>query len=148
VRAKLLSVLGPRIKVSLDVDRATNTLLLPDGPELLEGRGAVDRRLVDTGGLEDVVGAAVGGDGSLLLSSRTRVVRAICLDNVVLDQRVAGPAVQRDVRVNVARVPGSGVGDVADTAGVPALASDEVADVGPLDIVLWQSQTLFFYLPQ
>jgi hypothetical protein len=114
----------------------TNTLLLPNGPELLEGGCSVDRRLVSACGLEDVVGAAVSGNGTLLLSSRTGVVRAIGFDNVVFDQGVAGPAVQRNVRVDVAGVPGARVGHVADTAGVPALAGDEVADVVPLNVVL------------
>jgi hypothetical protein len=144
VRSQLLAVLGPSIKVGLNVDRTTNTLLLPDRPELLEGRGTIDRRLVGTGGLENVVSATVSGNGTLLLSSRTGVVRAVSLDNVVLDQRITSPAVERDVRVDIAGIPGTRVGDVADTAGVPALTSDEVADVGPLDIVLFISQLLLF----
>jgi hypothetical protein len=63
---KLHASLGPSVKVSLDINAATDTLLLADGPELLEGRGAVDGGLVDARGLEDVVGAAVDGDGGLL----------------------------------------------------------------------------------
>jgi len=124
----------------LDVNRAANALLLPDGPELLEGRRAVDTGLVSAGGLQDVVCTAVGGDGALFLSSRARVVGAVGLDNVVFNERVAGPAVERDVAVDVGGVPGAGVSHVAYTAGVPALASDKVADVGPLDVVLWLCQ--------
>jgi hypothetical protein len=63
---KLHASLGPSVKVSLDINAATDTLLLADGPELLEGRRAVDGGLVDARGLEDVVGAAVDGDGGLL----------------------------------------------------------------------------------
>jgi hypothetical protein len=120
----------------LDIDSSAHTLLLPNGPELLEGRRAVDAGLVGTGRLQDVVCAAVGGDGALFLRSRARVVRAIGFDDVVLNQRVACPAVERDIAVDVGGVPGARVGDIADTAGVPALAGDEVANVGPLYIVL------------
>jgi hypothetical protein len=119
-----------------DVDHATNALLLPDRPVLLERACTIDTWLIVAGSLQDVVSAAISSDGSLLLSSRSRVVRPVGLDNVVFNQWVAGPAVQRDVAVNIGSVPGTRVGDVADAAGVPALASDEVADVGPLDIVL------------
>jgi hypothetical protein len=133
---QLLSKLTPRIKMRLDINRAAHTLLLPNAPELLESRRAINTRLVGARGLKDIVGAAVGGDGALFLSSRSRVVGAVGLDNVVLDQGVARPAVERDVAVDGPGVPSAAVGDVADAAGVPALAGDEVADVGPGDVVL------------
>lgn len=105
MRAQLLSVLAPRIKVGTDINGSTDTLLLPNRPELLEGRCSVNTGLVGAGGLEDIVGAAVDGDGTLLLSSRGGVVGAVGLDDVVLDQGVAGPAVQGDVRVDILGVP-------------------------------------------
>lgn len=43
----------------LDSDGTANSLAGADGPELLEGLGTVDRRLIVAGSLEDVVGAAV-----------------------------------------------------------------------------------------
>lgn len=97
VGAELQAVLLPGIKVRLDVDGAADALLLADGPELREGRRAVDGGLVDARGLEDVVVAAVRGDGALLGCGRCRVVAAVGLDDVVLDERVASPAVERDV---------------------------------------------------
>jgi hypothetical protein len=136
VRSQLLTKLGPRIKVVLDSNRSTNALALPNRPELLERSGTIDRWLVGSGSLEDIVCAAVARDGALLLSSRRRVVRAICLHNVVLDQGVASPAIERNVGVLIGSVPSSRVGDDALTAGVPAFACDEVADVGPFDVVL------------
>jgi hypothetical protein len=133
---QLLPILSPRIEMRLDINRAPNALLLADRPELLERRRAVDAGLVGARRLQDVVGAAVGGDAAFLLRGGGGVVRAVGLNDVVLDERVARPAVQRDVRVDVGGVPGTAVGHVADAAGVPAFAGDEVAYVGPLDVVL------------
>jgi hypothetical protein len=133
---QLLSKLTPRIKMRLDINCAAHTLLLPNAPKLLESRRAINARLVGARGLQDIVGAAVGGDGTLFLSSRSGVVGTVGLDNVVLDQGVARPAVERDVAVDGSGVPGARVGDVADAAGVPALAGDKVADVRPGDVVL------------
>lgn len=120
----------------LDRNSSSNALARPDRPELLERRRAVDAGLVDTRGLQDVVCAAVRGDLALLLGCGGGVVGAVGFDDVVLDQWVARPAVERDVRVYVGGVPGSGVCDDALTAGVPAFSGYEVADVGPLDVVL------------
>jgi hypothetical protein len=97
MRPQLLSILAPRIKMRLDINTAPNTLLLPDRPKLLERARSINRRLVGSRRLQNVVRAAVSGDGALLLSSRSGVVRAVGFDNVVLDQGVARPAVQRDV---------------------------------------------------
>lgn len=118
VRSKRLTIFRPGIKMRLNVDRATNTLLLPHRLELLERRCSIDRRLVGPCRLKNDVRAAVSSDGTLFLSSRARVVRAVGLDDVVLDQVVTGPAVQGNVGVDTGGVPGTGVGDVADTARV------------------------------
>lgn len=121
VLSKLLSILGPRVEMVLDCNSASNTLTLPDAPELLECRRAVDAGLVDAGGLQNVVCAAIRGDGTLLLSSRAGVVGAVGFDDVVLDQRVAGPTVEGDVGVDVLGVPSSSVVYDAVAAWVPAL---------------------------
>jgi hypothetical protein len=97
VRTELLSVLGPSVKMVLDRNRASDALASPHTPELLERRRPINRRLVGAGRLEDVVSAAVGLDGALLLSSRGGVVGTVGLDDVVFDERVACPAVEGDV---------------------------------------------------
>jgi hypothetical protein len=74
-----------------------DTLLLADGPVLLEGPGALDRRLVDAGAREDFVRATVRRKLAL---GRPRLVGrevGVRLDDVVLDQRVSGPAVDGEV---------------------------------------------------
>lgn len=113
----------------LDGNGATDTLGTADGPELLKGSSTVDGWLVVTGSLENVVCAAVRVDGALLLSSRRGVVGAVGLDNVVLDERVAGPAIQRNVRVYVLRVPGTAVGHGLGSTGVSAAMSTARSNV-------------------
>lgn len=129
--AQLQTSLGPRIEVVAHSDGTTGALLLADRPVLVEGLGAVDGRLVVAGSLVDVVGGAVGGDGAETLGARRRVVGAKVLDDVVLDKRVAGPAVDGQVAV-AGGVELTRVGDGASRTGVPALAGDEVADVLPV----------------
>ena len=129
--AQLETGTGPGVEVVAHGDGTTGALLLADRPVLVEGGGAIDGRLVVAGGLVDVVGGAVGGDGSETLGTGRRVVGAKVLDDVVLDERVAGPAV--DGEVAVARgVEGARVGDGASGTGVPALATDKVANVLPV----------------
>ena len=109
-------------------DGAAGPLRLPDAPVLLEGLGALDRRGVHARRDVDVVGAAVAGDGALVGAGRP--VGAPVVDDVVLDERVRRPAVQRQVGV-AGRAEGAGVGHAAAGAGAPALAGDEVAGVLP-----------------
>ena len=71
-----------------DCDGAGRALALADRPELLEVGGALDGRSVGALVGVDVVGAAVGGDRSLLSGAGAGVVGAEVLDDVVLDQRV------------------------------------------------------------
>jgi hypothetical protein len=88
----------PTIKVILHGHAALGALVLAHRPVLLEGLGAVDRRLVDAGRHTNLVGAAVGLEGALGLGAAvacTGVVGAVGLDDVVFDQRGAGPAVDR-----------------------------------------------------
>lgn len=97
VRSELLSCLGPSIKVVLRSDGSSNALLCPYRPELLEGGGAIDTGLVGPGGLVDIVGSTIGRDLALLGCPAAGVVRAIALNDVVLNERVARPAVQAHV---------------------------------------------------
>ena len=112
MRTQLHSLSSPSIEVSLHVNRATAALVGTHRPVLLEGLGAVDGGLVGALGLSDLVGGAVSGDGALDGSLRGGVVGAKVLDDVVFDQRVAGPAVDGEVGV-AGWVVGSGVGDGA-----------------------------------
>ena len=70
---------------------------------------------------------------ALLLSSRSGVVGAVSLDDVVLNKRVAGPSVERDVGVDVLGVPSAAVGDYAGGSGVPAAALDVLLELGISD---------------
>jgi hypothetical protein len=70
-----------------------------DGPVLLESGGALDRRLLGAGGLEESVGAAVDLSGADGAGARRRVVAAEGLDDVELDERALGPAVEGEVPV-------------------------------------------------
>ena len=96
-----------------EVDRAAGAVLAADRPVLLEGRGALDRGLVLAGSLEEGVCAAVdlgradGGGGG------RRVVAAEGLDDVELDERRLGPAVEGQVPV----AGGLDVGFVGDGPG-------------------------------
>lgn len=131
MRPQRLPHLGPRIKMISRCNRPANPLTLPHAPKLLKRRRPIDTRLVRAGRLIDIVRPAVRRHGALFRGPAAGVVGPVGLDNVVLDQRVARPAVQRDVGVYVGRVPGARVGYRAARAGVPAFACDEVAHVGP-----------------
>jgi hypothetical protein len=103
VRAKVEAVARPSVEVVLHVDGAADTLGRTDRPVLLESPGAIDRGLVGAGGDIDIVGAAVGVEAALERGARRGVVGAIVLDHVVLDERVAGPAVDGEVAVALGR---------------------------------------------
>ena len=91
-------------------DCAARALGLADGPVLVERSCAVDRRLVGTDIQVDVVSATIRGDSTLVSSTSGGVVVTERLGNVVLDEWVRGPAVDRQVTVAVGLVVG-GVGD-------------------------------------
>jgi hypothetical protein len=130
--------------VSLHVDRATHALGGADGPVLLERTGTVDGWLIGAGRDIDVVCATVGVDGSLVLASTAGIVCAIGFDDVVLDERVASPAIDSKISVTawvertaivdgaakLARSKGSRA-YIPASAWVPALTTDEVASVSP-----------------
>src|SRR6185312_9166355 len=115
----------PRVEDVGDRDGAAGALGLTDRPVLVERGSALDRGFVGPGRLVQVVGAAVAVDGAELGGARTGVVVAVVVDDVVLDQWVRGPSVERQVAVAVA-VPGAGVGHGVARAGVPAGAGDDV----------------------
>jgi hypothetical protein len=136
VKTYLLAILLPRVEMGLNRDGSANTLLLPHRPVLLKGRGTINRRLVGTGRLQDIIGATISSDAALLLCSRAGVVAAVCLDDVVLDERVARPSVQGDVAVDVGGVPRAVVSHGLAASRVPALAGDKVIHVVPGYVIL------------
>jgi hypothetical protein len=97
VRTKRHPKFLPRVEVALGGDgTAAGPLALPVADVLREGGSADNGRLVGLGVLPDVVDGAVAGDGTHLLAlSRASAVAGVLLD-VVLDEWVLGPAVDRD----------------------------------------------------
>jgi hypothetical protein len=104
---------GPGVNVRAEVDAAAGAVLGAHRPVLLEGRGALDRGLVLAGRLEQRVGAAVDLGGADGAGGRGRVVAAEGLDDVELDERGLGPAVEGQVPV----AGGLHVGVVGDGPG-------------------------------
>ena len=68
--------------------------------------------LVGTSERDDIVVGAVTVDGTLHLASRGGVVGAVGLDDIVLDQGTASPAVYGEVTVS-AGVVGTRVADIS-----------------------------------
>jgi hypothetical protein len=96
--------------MSLHIDASAGTLVLANRPVLLKGLGAINGRLISAGRLGDLIAGSIGGQGTLVAGLGRGVVGAEILDNVVLDQRVAGPAVDGKVGVAVG-VVGARVSD-------------------------------------
>ena len=94
--------------VNSAADSATWGLFgVADRPELFEGGGSVNGGLVNARSLQDIVACAVASDGSLQTSGGRRVVSPVRLNDVVLDERATGPAVDREVAVAVGLVGAS-----------------------------------------
>jgi hypothetical protein len=110
-RAHLESELLPRVEVVRGRDGAARTLGAADTPVLVEGRSALDRGLVDTRTLVDVVRGTIRCDCALVCERAGRVVCAKVLEDIVLDERVGGPTVDGEVGVTRGRVVG-GEGDI------------------------------------
>lgn len=85
-------------------DGSADALLPADGPVLLEGLGTLDGRRIGSGADVDIIGCAVASNFALLLAAAGGVVRAERLNDVVLDQGILGPAVQREVAVTLGAV--------------------------------------------
>src|SRR5688572_12954565 len=97
--AEVHAVRGPRIEVIAGGDRSTDPPLLTHAPVLVERARAFDGRLVDALRAIDVIGAAVAGHRAHEPLSARRTVRAPALDDVVLDERILRPSVERQVAV-------------------------------------------------
>src|SRR5690606_12985936 len=126
---------GPGVEVRAGVDRAGAAVALADAPVLREGPGALDGGLVVAHGVQEGVRASVDVGGAAVVGSATGVVRAVGFDDVVLHQRVGGPAVERQVAV-AAVVDPAAVLHVPAPAVLPALAADPVVDAVPLGAVV------------
>lgn len=101
----------PGVKVVRRSDGAARALRGADGPELLEGRGAVDGGLVNARADEDIVGAAIRRYAPAAGGTARRIVSAKVLDDVILYQRVPRPTVDGQVAVPI-RVVAARVLDV------------------------------------
>jgi hypothetical protein len=104
VGAQFETGLLPGPEVGRHVDGTAGALVDADRPVLVKGSGALDRGLVDALGLVDVVDRAVDGDAAETGGARRGVVGAEVLDDVVLDEGVAGPTVDGKVRVAIGAV--------------------------------------------
>jgi hypothetical protein len=99
MRAQPHPICRPRIEVILHIDTARTALTLPNTPILLKGANTINRRLVSASRHSNVVGSAVGSDSALALRVGGGVVCAVGFDDVVFNERVAGPAVNGEVAV-------------------------------------------------
>jgi hypothetical protein len=127
--------LSPSIEVVLHVDGAAGALVAADRPVLVESLSTVDGRLLVTGGHVEIVGVTVGVDSTSVLSLATGVVRAVALNDVVLDERAASPAVNAKVSVAL-RVEGTSVVDGSASTRVPSLSTNKVTSVAPINLVV------------
>lgn len=110
--AQIQSQLPEGVEVVPRGHGSARTLVPADGKVLPEGRGALDGRLVDALVLVDVVGRAVAVHGAQQGVAAAGVVGEV-LHDVVLDQRVRGPAIDTHVRIS-GRVVGAGESDGAE----------------------------------
>lgn len=90
---------SPGVEVVLHVDRASDAIGGAHRPVLLEGPCAIDRGRVVASRDVDVVGTAVSVDTAPVLGSAAGVVCPIGLNDIVLDEGVACPAVDGKVAV-------------------------------------------------
>jgi len=105
-----LTISRPSVEVVLHIHTTTDTLSCANRPILLERPRAIDRRLVRTRGHRDVVCPTVCLEATLALRPAAGVVCAIGLNNVVLDEGIASPAVDGEVAVTLG-VEGAAVVD-------------------------------------
>lgn len=95
---------SPGVEVAARLDGAAGALVLADRPVLVESLDAVDARCVVTSALAESIGATVALHGTQVGGIRGGIVGAEVLNDVVLDERVAGPTVNREVTVAVGLV--------------------------------------------
>jgi hypothetical protein len=110
VVAHLHAVLGPSSEMVAGGHSTADPLLRANAPVLGESLRAVDGRCVDASTGVDLVLAAVGGHGALVSQLAGGVVGAVRVEDVVFDERVAGPTVDAEVGVAVG-LEGAGVFD-------------------------------------
>lgn len=87
----------PLLEVLGGIDRAPDMALRPHAPVLRERRRADDGRLVDSPFAPDLVGAAVAVESAVarvVAVIRWVVLVAEVFDDIVLDERVCGPAIE------------------------------------------------------
>lgn len=102
---------GPRVEVVGNRHRAARAMVAAHRPVLVKGGRSDNGRLVHPLRPVDVVDAAVGRHLAQLGGAGRWVVRAKVLDDVVLDQGVARPAVDGEVAVAVGVVAAREVDD-------------------------------------
>ena len=96
----------PRVEVVCRGDCSAGSVGLTDGPVLLKGRCSLDGGCVGTGCLINLVSTAVTGNGAFICKASAGVVGAEVLGDIVLDQRVGGPAVDREIAVAAGLIVG------------------------------------------
>lgn len=101
--SQLHTQLAPRIEMISSCDRASDSLSTSDTKVLLKGSSSNNRRSIGTCVFVDVVDSSVRSHSPFGGQARRGIVRAVRFDNVVLDQRRFGPAVDREVAVTAGR---------------------------------------------
>lgn len=101
VGAKVEADVLPGLEMSTGVDGSAGTLVASDRPVLLKGLVTVNGGGIDTGADVDIVDRSVNIDLTLLLATGRGVVSTEVLNDVVLNERVAGPTVNGEVAVAV-----------------------------------------------
>jgi len=116
-------------------DCTAGTLILTNGPVLVEGSCSLDRRLVNASAFVDVVCRSVAGDRSLVSETARWVVGTEILEDVVFDERACRPTVDGEVAVTIR---GVGTGECYGLSGsrIPSLSTDEVTIARPGETVL------------
>lgn len=89
----------PCVEVVCSSDSPTGSVGGTNRPVLLKGRCALNGRCIGTSRLVDLVGTPITGDGAFVCKAGARVVCAEVLGDIVLNQRVGGPTVDREVTV-------------------------------------------------
>lgn len=105
-------------------DGTADALLSADRPVLLERASSINGRLVGAGRDVDIVLSTVAGEAALVLGPAAGVVGSIRLNDVVLNKRVAGPAVDGKIAI-AARVEGATIVDGPEKSAVPVQAPDK-----------------------
>lgn len=130
--------LSPSSKDISYMHRPTNSstrvlLRVTHSPVLLERSRTSDRRLISACRLEDIICSAVGCDGTFLCGGGRGVVGAVGFGDVVLDEGVGGPAVDREVGVSGGSVGSVVVDDSVLCCQTLLLDDDRKGDYRSLD---------------